>query len=322
MGEKPNKEEVNKTATILKNEEKRVMKQLNRAVKKYAGKFEVAKSFWSDLNSNIADDWAFAMIDVLSGASLPKYAVVKKAQKSLNTLEAAVKSKQWKNMQQAFLNAERDINTLHNGVNKYYNDFISGANSTITTLKWTKTAGFVAIGVLATTFVGGPVAALAGLEGIKGAATAAAVGGVVKVQVDTVATTVGRELAGEDVDYGKVVLKDIKDSLGAAVTGAILQGPPAKWLNDKVAGTIVKDFIKDKDTLAICSRLGVSSTRTLLIKFMQSDGKKVVKKVVPKVTKGLKGKEAQNDVYARVLGEAAKSKEFVAFMKKHGAKKK
>jgi hypothetical protein len=317
----PDPDEIKKVAKVMADEKKRVLKELKRAALKYRNKYEVARSFYADMGKE-RNSWAWYSIEVWGGADYPKPALQSKAKKAVATLEAAVKGQLWAKIKGAFLAAERDVNVFHKAVNDYYNDFQGGANSSITILKWTKTAGFISVGVLATTFVGGPLALAAGLEGAKGAALAAASGAFLKTHVDTVATTVGRELAGEDVDYGKVAWNSLCDSAGNAIIGAIFQGPPAKWLNDKVAKTVVKDFISNKETMAITSRLGVAATRTLLIKWVQSDGQKEVKAAAPKVAKKLKGKETEQEVFTRVLGTAANSKAFADFLKKEEAKAK
>jgi hypothetical protein len=314
-------EEVKKAAKIMAEEKKRLLKELKRAVAKYKMRYDSADYMYKDFGKE-RSGWAWSVCEWWGNADYPKPSVGKKAKASITALEAAVKGEKWKSLKSAFQAAERDVNAYYVAVNTYYNNFQSGASGTITVLSWTKTAGFISVGVLATTFVGGPVAVMVGLEGIKGAATAAAVGGMLKVQVDTVSTTIGRELAGEDVNYKKVLLKDIKDTVGAAIIGAIFQGPPAKLINDKLAKTVVKDFINDKQTLAIVSRLGVATTRTLLIKWFSSDGKGKVKAAVPKVAKGLKGNEKQEEVLARIIGETVKSKEFKKFLEQNEAKAK
>lgn len=312
--------ELKNIAKVLKEEKKRAMRALNSVLRGYTDKYDVAKKFYDDLSKQRAQ-FLYCVLEVTSGAKFPAFSIVSRAAGSLSTLQSAIKGQKWAQMQKAIAAAEKDINRLDREIKGYFNAFKAGATATIEVVKFAKTQGFIAIGILATTFAGGPMAAYMGLKGLVAAGTGAAIGGFIKAQIDTVVTCVGRELDGQDVNYGKVLIKHCEKTTKAVGIGLFIQGPCAKLINAKLVKSVFASKYMDKQNLEVLGRLTAAEARTLLIAFWNRDGKKVAKKNSKFIGKKLKGKETEAQVFERVLGDAVQSKEFKAFLKKEMSKR-
>jgi hypothetical protein len=269
---------------------------------------------WKDLQQNRKEQWFVGPIcEFAGGVSLPPKAMAARAVTAVSILKKAIDSGDFKAIQRALQAMESPVNDFVKAVDDYYRGIVDGASSSITVLKVTKGAGFVALGVLATTFTGGAAAAAIGIEGtMLGSSVAAGVGGAIGGTVDSVATGLGRGMAGADMKWGELAAKPVTGLLA----GAVLQGPLSKAagklvpqrLADKV---FTSGLAKTKEIAPVVQRLGVAGARkaagAAIMKWWNSSPKAEITRVEKAVYQRLGTKASQEQIAEVLADELAKS---------------
>lgn len=202
-----------------------------------------------------------AVVVKVSGVALPSTSVATKAQGSITKLKKAAASKDFKTLNSATAEAEKNLDAYYNELLKFHKNFSSAAWKVGTTLQVTTSVGWAVVGAMAT-----PVL-VTGLA--LGPVTAAAVGGAGVSVMQSSANEIGKHLTGEKTTVYDSAKAIIIDGATGAATGAIAGKMNTKWADDISKGIAAK-------VVAKVPRLTSKQAQDFLVRYLAHVGKDVL----------------------------------------------
>lgn len=316
----PGPERIKEIEKELEKNKKMILAQLRRGVLKDAkiqnGTMQI---YYKDCKKNREDFWCAPICEKIGGVKLPPPGLAKKADKAVNQLEAAIRKGDFLQIQKAIAVAEKDLNAFSKEITTYYNGVMQGSSEAIVVLSWTKTAGFVAIGVLASTFGGGAVVAKFGLEGLGAATAAGVVGGLIGGSADAIATGLGQGLTPGKMKWGDLVFMPVKGALVGVVAGPMGAGI-AKVVPGAMAKHIMKSWIKHTELGPVLGRMGAAGTIKFTETWYKVHYKKEIANVEARVIAQLDPKASEKQIGELIAKELAFSKNLEKSLLLHAKK--
>lgn len=170
------------------------------------------------------------LIEKTRRVELPSESIVKNAEHAFATVESALESGELEALESALKQGEARINKSLDVMRKYRASMIKGGENWVTNLKFTKTAAFTAVGIMAS-----PIAVQAGASVfvagvISGAGTALA---------ESVSGEIGKAAAGDKSQtFGTASWNVIRDTFLGGSVGAICKGGAGEKLTKGVAAKV------------------------------------------------------------------------------------
>ncbi len=233
---------------LLARAEKKTQKHMNELADRFHKRFRSITIIHSDCQKNRAEHpnlWP--IMETMGGASMPKEALYTRSHKAMAKLRSEIRGRKWLTLQKTIFAAEKAINAYDVAVTDYVNRVVKGSNRSVSALKFTKTAGMVALGVLCVTFAA-PAAtgalAKAGLisELAQGAVSTAVIhgtlGAFLATQVKGLASATGKIAVGDAKKISPS--KHLIDTAYQTVMGMVGGGSASK-LNPKLASFFGKN---------------------------------------------------------------------------------
>lgn len=298
---------------------KEFVKQVTRLVQLYEGRIGSTTILYDGYAQRRKDQPKTMMvIETFASAVFPKPSQKTNAQTAIKTLKGFVKGRQWDKFQAGIKNVEKIANLYADSVQSYRSKVDSTNSKIIKGLEFTRDNGFIAVGSLCTTFVGGPIAVAAGLANTyRGAALGAAVGGMLSAEIKAVASSVGRAGSGQDLETNLLQLK--YDALSKGAQSAIISAifaPLAKVVNDKMLKGLSEEAVKNggkrlKNITGLKARGGVGVLKTYLVKWIKGPGKATMESNIATVLKGSSKDFDPTDVQIKAVKMLANDKKFL-----------
>lgn len=300
----------------MEKQAKEFIKQVNKLMLHYEGRIGSTTILYDGYRERRSDQPnTMYVLESMSGARFPKPTMKKNAERAVSTLKGFIKNKNWEKFTAGIKNVERIANLYAAEVSDYQRKVDSANSKAISSLEFVRDYGFIAVGTLCTTFVGGPVVAAAGLAGTyTGAALGAAVGGVLSAEIKAVAAATGRANAGQKATTNLAKLKYDALSNGAkSAVIAVIFAPLAKTLNDKTLNAGIKSCGNSDAALknALKSRAGVGAFKTYVMKFITGSGKSQVQKNIGSILKGSSGDFNPDEIQMKAIEALSSDKKFM-----------
>ncbi|WP_039163901.1 peptidoglycan-binding domain-containing protein [Leisingera sp. ANG-M1] len=238
------------------------------------------ESLWDyfyDLNS---EQWFVSFcIETTSGAEMPKRSEVAKARKAFEQCQAAVKSKNLAKFQAIYPKCEKRVNGTLDAMRAYRAKMIGGGENWVTGLKFTKTASFTFVAVMAA-----PVAASSLGTGVVASAV---IGGGGVAMVESSATEVGKWGAGaKDWSVGGAISNVLIDTGAGAILGLIAKGGGGgKHMVEALAAKLLPRLAAQ----AGFKLLSKTALKKAVMFLITEGGKKALEGAVKDVAKAFKG---------------------------------
>jgi peptidoglycan hydrolase-like protein with peptidoglycan-binding domain len=251
-----------------------------------------ARSIYDDMKKLNNDQYIVSfIINTANRTSLPSDSVVKNAEAMVGAAEKALNAGDFKVLGNMFPKAQKAADEARKAMKDYCSSVIDGAGSIVTGLEFVRDTSFFALGVLAV-----PATATLGLGAVATGAVAAAGTNA----VESIATEVGKGIAGSSEGFGKATLNVLRDSSIGAAAGALTGGKAgekfvgllAKNLAPKLAGTF---FQKASQAVVL----------KWITAYFRANGANILEGIVTDTLKGLKS-SAQSMTWDAFAGIVAK----------------
>jgi len=166
-------------------------------------------------------------MEVLGGADLPPASLANRLKRERDQLERLITAQGITRFFDRFARWVRESRRFVRAMNQYQSRMIEGAGTTVTILELTRDGSFMILGVCATFLTGGAASgpALATAQGATGAVLRTAASNFVLSQIQSGATRVGRQLAGEQLSTRETandIINDAINQLSDAMVSAII----------------------------------------------------------------------------------------------------
>lgn len=300
---------------VIKDAEKKAQKHAGELADRFQKRFHSISMIHSDCQKNRAEHpnlWP--IMEMMGRAAMPKEALYKRCFTAMAKLRKDIRANKWKTLQKTIADAEKAINAYDIAVTRYVNSVVSGSNRSVSALKFTKTAGMVALGVLCVTFAApyvtgalaeaGMITALT--EGtLSTAAIHGSLGAFFAVNLKGFASAVGKTSVG---DFKRIDVKGhLKDT--AYSTG---MGIFAGWAGGASNGRLAQLF--GKNAAAVNTQMRTRVTVGTL-KAALEDIYATLTKRAPAITKAavkkMTGKETEAEFEALLFMEMLQDRVFV-----------
>ncbi len=260
------------------------LKRLRRLAAAFRGQYETHHEtyhYYLDV-AMIKEGFLAALTNMMvlkfKDISLPDVKLLNNCNRSLASMDRALASGNFANINKAFKQAEADLNILNNAMRTFLNQIISSASTLCTISKVTAGTSFMVVGVLA-----GPVLVSgAGLSTLQ----AAMVGGSGVAAVKSMATEIGEHSVGNH--------RSLKTSITNVVIDSTIGGATA-GVGAKLKLTFIDKWAKSLAPRAVKlmgAKVSEKAMRKLLKNYLGAGGKAAVKSAISEAIKTV-GKTAK-----------------------------
>ncbi len=213
----------------------RVKKEFRKPMIQLRGAVEEARMLYNDMKKLNNDQYIVSFfVNAWKRKGLPPESIIKSAEAGLAAAEAALNAGNFSSFASVYRRAEKAANDARVAMKSYCEGIVEGAGSIVTGLEFVKDGSFAVVAVLAA-----PAAATTfGL----GAVAAGVVAGAGTGAVESIATEVGKGIAGSSQGFGNASLNVLKDSAIGGMVGAFCAGKGADKIIEKLGPMIAKQM--------------------------------------------------------------------------------
>lgn len=270
----------------IKGEFKVPMRQLQLAVTE-------ARSLFDDMKKLRSDQYIVGWcIEAYKGVSLPPESQIKNAEKAVEAAQKMLDAGNLRGFSLVFPKASEEATKARVTMKKYLSAVIDGGESLAGGLELVRDSSFVIVAVIAA-----PVAASYGL----GAVAAGVVAGAGTSAVETIATEVGKGIAGQSKGIGDASLNTLRDAFIGGSIGALLKGASAEKILAKLAPLVAKQLGGE-----VFKKASEKVVVQWLIAYFKNNGKDILEGVMTDTLKAYKS-NATGLTFDKFIGIVAKS---------------
>ena len=279
----------------LQDASKKLVRKAQLAVEGCRMNYKVLQDL---IKSDLFVSWT---LDLFSKKDLnPSYEALNQAEMALHQLEQAIKAKNYRQIQPL----AKKVETQSNAALKKYRGAIAGlsgaADTSVTTLEWTKTISFAVVGLYATLVTGGTITAAGGTAGATAMSQTAQLGIPALISmIESGADEGGKALAGDKRQTkGTVIANIMTAGLSSVAVDKFFGSPKVKQYIGKMAFDM--NGMLNADHLGL--RLANGTFKDLLETYMNGAGKGMTQQAIIQAVKAKNGEATTQDVAKGIVG--------------------
>lgn len=245
----------------------RTAKELEPGMRQLKWAVEDARMLWDHHNDLKNDQYIVSWcIELYAGADLPKQGLLKSAEKAVAEAEKALKGRDLRKFPHLFKSAAKKTDAARLAIKKYVKKVQEGGDSIVTGLTFIKGGSFLIVGVIA-----GPVAASYG----AGAIAAGVIAGAGTAATETLATEVGKGVAGTSKGTLSAVKNVLLDGVIGGSIGALVKGKAAEKILKSLVPSVAKRMPK-----ALADRLSKKGLEKFVSNYFKNHGTSILEGIL------------------------------------------
>lgn len=253
----------------------RVKKEFRTPMIQLKGAVDEARGLFDDMKKLRSDQYIVGWcIEAVKGIRLPSESVIKGAESAASSAQKLLDAGNLKGFALVFPKAQAEANKARAEMKSYVAGIIDGGDKIVTGLELVRDTSFVTVAVIAA-----PVAASYGL----GAVAAGVVAGAGASAVESIATEVGKGIAGSSGGFGSAAGNVLKDAFIGGTIGALVKGGAA----DKLLARLGPEVAKRLGGEAF-KKASEKAVVTWVINYFKANGKDILEGVMKETLKAYK----------------------------------